>query len=138
MGPPGPAARGLNGPPGPVGKSGVPGPTGPEGPTGPTGPALNIRGQVATPLSLPSVGERGDAFFVGPDGELWTWSTDKQSFVHATTPLKGPTGDTGAKIFVTNPKAIPTGVPLPPVPSTARPGDIIWDPNHSTFWQVTA
>ena len=138
VGPPGPAAPGLTGPTGPTGKSGVPGPTGPEGPTGPTGPALNIRGQVDTPLALPALGNRGDAFFVGPDGELWTWSTDKQSFVHSTTPLKGDTGAAGPSIFVTNPLAIPPGVPIPPVPSDARPGDLLWDPNYSTFWQVTA
>lgn len=82
-------------------------------------------------------GKNGDAFFVGPDGQLWTWSSDRQTFVHAATPTKGETGDDGSSVRVTR-TLPPSGITPPAIPADAKEGDLVWDPDTSTFWRVTA
>jgi hypothetical protein len=85
-GPPGPVGpTGPTGPPGPTGPQGDIGPegptgaTGPQGATGPTGPQgpgdlAGIQGTLDYPAQLPAEGAFiGEAFIVGPAGELWVW-----------------------------------------------------------------
>jgi hypothetical protein len=73
----------VEGEPGPLiallsGHAGPPGPTGPQGPPGPTGPPglglAGIEGTLASPAELPLEGDFiGQAYIVGPLGELWVW-----------------------------------------------------------------
>ena len=139
-GPAGPTGIGLTGPTGDTGARGLTGPVGPTGPTGDTGdagPVLNIRGHLPDPLALPSTGLRGDAFFVGPNGALWTWSTDRHAFIWAGDPARGDTGPRGSGVKVLNPQVVPGGVPAPGIPADAQVGDLLWDALTSTLWQVT-
>jgi hypothetical protein len=133
----GPPGVGMTGPAGPQGPRGVAGPVGPTGPTGPVGPALNIRGHLPDPQSLPATGTHGDAFFIGPKGALWTWSPARGAFIWAGDPARGDTGPRGNMVKVLNPNAIPPGTTPPGIPIDAQPGDLLWDARTSTLWQVT-
>lgn len=103
--------QGVAGPTGPQGIQGVKGDTGDTGATGAPGTSVNIKGEVATVGSLPSVGNAvGDAYIVTADGNLYTWTGSSwldvgqivgpQGATGATGPqgiqgVKGDTGDTG-------------------------------------------
>lgn len=66
----------IEGPPGPQGPQGEIGPEGPQGPVGPPGPGdlAGIEGTLTSPGQLPEQGAFiGQAFIVGPLGELWVW-----------------------------------------------------------------
>lgn len=96
-GPQGPQGiQGPAGPPGPQGLKGVagsPGPTGPTGPQGPIGPGINLKGQLASVVSLPPSGNTvGDAYNIG--GDIYVW-TSGNAWVNAGA-IQGPTGLTGA------------------------------------------
>ena len=61
--------------PGPPGGTGPVGPQGPQGLQGPMGPPLNIKGNVATPASLPSSGNTvNDMWTVTSNGHAYGWS----------------------------------------------------------------
>lgn len=69
------------GTPGPEGPPGPPGPEGPQGPPGPPGPGnlAGIRGSLNSPAELPERGTfDGEAWIVGPLGELWVWKEHGQ------------------------------------------------------------
>lgn len=107
-GPVGPA-----GPTGPQGIQGIPGPTGPTGaassvvgPAGPTGPAgpqgaagtgIFIKGQVADPSLLPTVGNTaGDAYVVTPTQDVWLWTGGAWANIGHISGPAGPTGPQGS------------------------------------------
>jgi hypothetical protein len=77
VGPEGPAGpQGEQGERGPTGNTGPQGETGPAGPVGPQGPGdlAGIQGELEAPVDLPAEGAFiGEAWIVGPYGELWVW-----------------------------------------------------------------
>lgn len=105
------------------GNTGPTGPTGPIGPTGVTGPqgaSINIKGQKATTVLLPSSGNsNGDAWVVAADLHLYVWQGTE--WIDAGQ-FQGPTGATGpATITVgTTTTTGPDGSPLVTNSGTAQ------------------
>jgi hypothetical protein len=90
--------KGETGDPGPKGdpgKTGVIGPQGPQGEPGPMGQGLTILGRVSLTTDLPSVGDNGDAYFVGT--HLYVWTGSKWEDMGEVKGDKGDTGPQGLK-----------------------------------------
>lgn len=90
--------KGETGDPGPKGdpgKTGVIGPQGPQGEPGPMGQGLTILGRVSLTTDLPSVGDNGDAYFVGT--HLYVWTGSKWEDMGEVKGDKGDAGPQGLK-----------------------------------------
>jgi len=99
------------GPQGAQGEQGVQGPAGPQGPQGPQGlqgqpgVGIQLKGNVANVVDLPSSGNsQGDAYIVDADGDLYVWTgTEWDNVGQIVGPagpqgpqgIEGPTGPTG-------------------------------------------